>query len=154
MPEAAQDSPEAQQGFVDPYGAYNFRLEIQGIESARFTHCSGLGAKIHSIPYREGGISQVVHHLAGPVRYGDVQLRYGLTSSTELWDWFMEAVAGNVNRKNVSIVLLQSDGVQEAGRWNLENAWPCEWRGAVLDALGQEVAIESLTLVFESLQRG
>jgi phage tail-like protein len=153
MPDAASTPQETQEGFVDPYGAYNFKLEIQGIESARFTECSGLGAKIHSTEYREGGISQVVHHLPGPVRYGDVTLRFGLTSSTELWEWFMAAVAGNVTRKNVSIVVLQSDGVQEAVRWNLENAWPTEWRGAALDALGQEVAIESITLVFESLER-
>ena len=36
-------------------------------------------------------------------------------------------------------------------RWDLINAWPSEWRGAPLDALGREVAIESLTLVFETL---
>lgn len=153
MPEAAQTPPETQQGFVEPYGSYNFRLEIQGIESARFTECFGLGVKIQSIEYREGGIGQVVHHLPGPVRYGDVELHYGLTSSTQLWEWFMAAVAGNVARKNVSVVVLQSDGVQEAIRWNLENAWPCEWRGAALDALGQEVAIETLRLVYESLER-
>lgn len=153
MPEAAQTPPEAQQGFLEPYGAYNFRLEIQGIESARFTECLGLGIKIQSIQYREGGISQVVHHLPGPVRYGEVELRYGLTSSPQLWEWFTAACAGNVLRKNVSVVVLRPDGVQEAMRWNLESAWPCEWRGAALDALGQEVAIETLKLVYESLER-
>jgi hypothetical protein len=29
-----------------------------------------------------------------------------------------------------------------------------EWRGALLDALGREAAIESVTLVFETLERG
>jgi phage tail-like protein len=38
-------------------------------------------------------------------------------------------------------------------RWNLVNAWCTQWRGAMLDAQSQEVAIESLTLVCETLDR-
>jgi phage tail-like protein len=58
-----------------------------------------------------------------------------------------------VARKNVSILLLDSDGVAEVMRWDLVNAWIAEWRGSVLNAMQREVAIESLTLVFETLQR-
>ena len=46
-----------------------------------------------------------------------------------------------------------SDGTTEVMRWDLINAWPSAWRGAALDALSHEVAIESLTIVFESLNR-
>ena len=38
-------------------------------------------------------------------------------------------------------------------QWNLAQAWPCEWRGAELDALGREAAIESLTLAYDTLER-
>ncbi len=41
----------------------------------------------------------------------------------------------------------------EALRWNLIDAWPSEWQGASLDASGRELAIESMTLVFEGLER-
>lgn len=139
--------------FNDPYRAYNFKLEIQGITEGHFAACSGLGIKIQVIKYREGGTNQVVHCIPGPVEYGDITLRYGLTSSHEIWDWLMAAVAGKVERKNVSILMLDSDGVAEVMRWDLINAWPAEWRGAPLDALSREVAIESLTLVYETLQR-
>jgi phage tail-like protein len=80
-------------------------------------------------------------------------LRYGLSSSRELWEWFMTGVKGKVVRKNLSIVLMDSDGVTEVTRWNLVNAWPSEWRGAELQSIAHEAAIESLTLVFESLER-
>jgi phage tail-like protein len=113
-----------------------------------------MNIRVQALQYREGGASQVVHRLPGQVEYGDVSLRYGLTSSTELWGWFMRAVSGKVERKNASIVLLGSDGSTEVLRWNLVNAWPSEWRGAPLDALGREVALETLTLVFETLERG
>jgi phage tail-like protein len=139
--------------FVEPYRAYNFKLVIQGVTEGHFTECSGLGVKVHAIKYREGGTNQVVHSLPGPVEYADVTLRYGLTSSSELWNWFLTAVKGTVERKNVSILMLSSDGVTEIMRWDLLNAWPAEWRGAALNALGHEAAIESLTLVFETIER-
>ena len=61
---------------------------------------------------------------------------------------------GKVERRNISIVLVDSDGVTEAMRWNLINAWVSEWQGAVLNASAHEVAIESMTIVFETLERG
>jgi phage tail-like protein len=76
-----------------------------------------------------------------------------LTNSRELWDWLLTAVQGRVERKNPSILMLDSEGVSEIMRWDLINAWPSKWRGAPLDALNHEIAIESLTLVYESLER-
>lgn len=159
MPEPAEQPPQDQQEtgaapgtWVDPYPAYNFKLSI-GADQARFTQCSGIGVRVESVPYREGGGDGTVHQIPGRVEYAAVELRYGLTQSTELWEWFLTGVNGSVQRRNVSIAVLERDGVTEAVRWNLLNAWPSEWRGAPLDALGHEVAIESLTLVFEGLER-
>ena len=152
-PEAAEAG--AQPGVLtDPHRAYNFKLEIQGATEGHFTKVSGMGADVQVIAYREAGQSQVVRRLPGRVEYGEITLHYGLTQSTELWEWFTSAVRGSVERKHASIVLVDADGVTELLRWNLFNAWPSKWRGAPLDAMSQEVAIESLTLVFESLERG
>jgi phage tail-like protein len=159
MPEAAQkgprpSSPGASPGvFNDPYRAYNFKLIIQGVTEGHFTHCSNLSIKLNTIEYREGGSAQSVHKLPGRVEYQPVTLHYGLTASTELWTWLMDGVKGKVVRKNVSIAILDADGVNEVVRWDLLNAWPSHWRGALLDALGNEAAIEEITLVFESLDR-
>ncbi|MEM7113187.1 MAG: phage tail protein [Chloroflexota bacterium] len=138
---------------IDPYRAYNFKLDISGLTEGHFTECSGLGVKVTPIKYREGGNNQVVRHIPGPVEYASVTLSYGLTSSRELWDWMLTAVQGRVERKNVSILMLDSEGSNEVMRWNLNDAWPSEWRGAPLDAMSREIAIESLTLVFDTLER-
>ena len=58
-----------------------------------------------------------------------------------------------MQRRHVSVVMLDPDGAREAFRWNLINAWPCEWRGAPLDALGREAAIEEMHLAYDSLDR-
>ncbi|NIM94252.1 MAG: phage tail protein [Anaerolineales bacterium] len=138
---------------TDPYRAYNFKLIIEGKTEAHFTACKGLGVKVDAIKYRQGGERQVVRAIPGQVEYEPVTLYYGLTDSRELFEWLMTAVNGNVERQNVSILMLDSEGVSEVTRWNLENAWPAVWRGASLDAMSHEVAIESLTLVYEGLQR-
>lgn len=139
--------------YVDPYRAYNFKLDINGVTEGHFTACSGLDVKVQPIAYREAGNNQVVHYVPGRLEYGAVTLHYGLTSSAELWEWFMTVVRGRVERRNISVILLDSDGSTEVMRWNLQNAWPCEWRGAALDARGREVAIASLTIVFSELER-
>lgn len=148
------ETKEAKVGaYQEPYRGYNFKLDIGGKTQAHFTACSSLGIDVEAIKYREGGQSQVVHRLPGRVDYGEVTLRYGLTDSKELWRWFLGAVEGKVERRNVSIVLMDSTGGRPVVRWDLMDAWPSKWRGAPLDALGNEVAIEQLTLVFETLKR-
>ncbi|HEX8734287.1 MAG TPA: phage tail protein [Pyrinomonadaceae bacterium] len=152
-PEQTAPAATPANAYVDPYRAYNFKLEIMGITEAHFTEVSNMEVKVTPIAYREAGDSQVVHYVPGQTEYGAITLRYGLTSSRQLWDWFMTGVKGNVQRKNCSIIVLAADGKTEVLRWNLINAWAAQWRGAILNALDQEVAIESLTLVCETFER-
>jgi phage tail-like protein len=138
---------------VDPYRGYNFKLEIKGVSQGHFTECRGLGVKIDPIKYREAGNDPVVRHVPGPVDYTPLTLCYGLSDSTELWDWLMAGVGGKVERRDISVIMLDSSGAKEVIRWDLFSAWPSEWRGTVLNALSREIAIESLTLVYDSLSR-
>ena len=78
-----------------------------------FTEVSGLGVQIERIAYREAGNNADRAGHPGPGRpTRPVTLRFGLTSSAELWDWLMTAVEGRVSRRNVSIVMLDSSRVQ------------------------------------------
>lgn len=155
MPEATQPQPKAQPaaGFKDPYGAFNFKVVIPGVGEASFTRCTPLMAERKAIEYRQGGDHQVVHQLPGRIKYPSVTLSYGLTASKDLWRWVDLAMKGTPKRLHVSIVVLAQDGATEAVRFNLNNAWPTSWSGAPLDALGNETAIEQLTLVYETLER-
>lgn len=139
--------------YSDPFRSYNFKLEINGVVEAHFTECSGLKVKIDSISYREAGGSQTVRHIPGPVDYAPITLKYGVTMSKTLFDWIMKAAKGEVERKNVSISLLDSQDNSEVMRWNLHDAWPSEWKAADLGANNKGVAIEELTLVYDRLER-
>lgn len=152
---ATQASPSAaRDGWVDPYRAFNFKVEIQGVTQGHFAECSSVGMRINVISYREGGNNQITHRIPGSVDHAAVTLRCGFTRSTDLWDWMQKIARGEIERRNVSIVMLEPDGNTEALRWNLLNAWPSEWNGPLLNAAGNEVAIETITLEFESLERG
>jgi phage tail-like protein len=145
--------PTAPGTLADPYRAYNFKLLINNVTSGHFTEVGGLGVRVERISYREAGNNAVVRAIPGRVTYPPVTLRFGLTSSTELWDWLMTAVNGQVHRRNASIVLLDPAGSTEVLRWNLLSAWPQEWYGAPLDAMSRELAIETLVLAHEGLER-
>jgi len=150
MPEATAATPGT---WVDPYRAYNFKLLINNVTNGHFTEVTGLGVQVERISYREAGNNSIVRAIPGRVTYPPVCLRYGLTSTAELWDWLTTAVTGTVSRRNVSIVMLDAAGSTEVLRWNLLNAWPQEWLGAPLDAMSRELAIETLTLAHEGLGR-
>src|SRR5512142_2765647 len=113
-PPAPQEPAAATPGtVVDPYRAYNVKLEIQGIVEGHFTACSGLGVNVSVIKYREGGLRNAVRAIPGQVDYEPITLHYGLTSSRDLFDWLMTAVNGSVDRKNVSIIILDAAGAAE-----------------------------------------
>jgi phage tail-like protein len=159
MAQPAEKAPKTESGaapgsFTDPYRAYGFKLMVTGMVEAHFTQCSGLGVRVDSISYAEGGSSKV-YHVPGRTRNDPVTLYYGLTQSHEIWDWVNSISKGTVPvpRKNIQILLLDSDGVTEKVRWTLYNAWPRAWRGARLDALLSEVAIESVEFVYETVDR-
>jgi phage tail-like protein len=138
----------------DIYRNYNFVLKIQGQDTAYFTEVSGLSIDVETIEYREGGGAPAVRKLPGRVKYGDVTLKWGLTRNRELTDWLNNVAQGNVEPRDIHIVLRKPNGIDEATRWILHGAWPCSWRGAQLSAKDNDVAIESMVLTHEGLERG
>jgi phage tail-like protein len=150
----ATAQPAAQPGtWVDPYRAYTFNLLIKNVDAGRFTEVRGLGVQIDRISYQEAGLNSIERMVPGRVRYSPVELCYGLSDSTALWDWLEEVRNGRVRREEVSVAVLDSTGTAEVMRWNLARAWPCEWRGALLSTSSTELAIETLVLAHEGITR-
>lgn len=139
---------------VSPLRGYQFRLIVDPTNDAYFTSCSAPAARVVPLQFRAGGEAQIVHLFPGPIEYAEVICRYGMTTSPMLWNWFQQSLQGAPERRNVSLVMLGQGGTGERVRWNLNDCWPCEWRGAPLDAMGREFAVETLCLCYESLTRG
>ncbi len=136
---------------VDPYKNFRFLVQIEGIAQAGFAECSGFGSSVEVIEYREGG-DATARKLPGRVKVADITLRWGLTDSRELYDWYQSIVNGHVLRKNGSIVVLDDAGVERV-RWNFFNAWPSKWDGPDFEAEGNDVAVETLVITCEGFER-
>jgi phage tail-like protein len=136
---------------VDPYLSFHFLVEIEGLVIGGFNEVTGLTVEVEIEEYREGGLNAYVHKLAGPARYpSNLVLKHGLTDSDVLWNWHQDVVSGNIQRRNGSIILLDSAG-EEQWRWNFVDAYPVRWVGPDLRAGSAEVAIETLELVHRGL---
>ena len=70
----------------------------------------------------------------------------------ELYNWHRQAVEGNVERKNGSIIVLDRLG-NEVGRWNFFEAWPTKYDAPDFNAEGTDNAIETLELAHEGIER-
>ncbi|HZM90325.1 MAG TPA: phage tail protein [Blastocatellia bacterium] len=139
---------------VDPFNNFNFLVEIDGITRAAFQEASGFDSMIDVIEHREGGENTTVRKLPGMTKYSNITLKWGTAPDTDLYDWHRQWVTGDpaANRRNGSIVLLDRQG-QEQIRWNFFNAWPSKWTGPSFNAEGNDVAIETLELAHEGLER-
>ena len=136
----------------NPYSNFNFLVEIDGVASAGFAEADLPSGRIETIEYREGGDkTSGARKLPGRVSYEDVVLRRGLSGRTDLYDWWRAVRDGAPDRRNVAIVLLDEarDPVQ---RWLLRDAWPTRLAFSRLDGLGNETAIETLELTYESFE--
>lgn len=137
---------------VDPYKAYRFLVEIDGIQQAGFTECTGFGSKVEAVKYREGGDDAHQRNLIGQSSYGDITLKWGATNSKELHDWHVTAITGQLQRKNGSVILCDDTGTEQV-RWNFYKAWPKEWQSTAFNATGNNIAIETLIIACEYIER-
>jgi len=135
---------------IDPYLAFNFKVEIRGLVVAGFSEVSGLQAETETEDYREGGLNQYVHKLAKLTKYPNLVLKRGLTDSEVLWQWHQQVVAGTIQRQNGSVILLDATST-EKWRWNFSQAYPVKWMGPDFKADGNSVAIETLELVHNGI---
>jgi len=136
----------------DPYRGFNFLVEIDGITRAGFREASGLDASVDVTEYREGNEPRTPRKLPGLVKYSNITLRRGLTDDAELWSWHKSVTDGMAQRRNGSIVVLDDAGNEQV-RWNFRHAWPIKWTGPSFNASSNDVAIETLEIAHEGVER-
>lgn len=137
---------------IDPYRNFRFLIEIDGITQAGFNDCSGFGSSTDPIEYREGGEPSYTRKLPGQTKYNNVVLKWGITDSKELHNWYTQIVKGQIVRKNGSIVLMDTEGTEKI-RWNFFDAWPTKYTAPELSAKANDIAIDAMELAVERLER-
>ena len=136
----------------DPYGSFNFVVEIDGITITGFTEVSGLDAEVEVVEYREGADPSSSRKLPGLHKYSNITLKRGITGDLSLWNWMQSVLSGKPDRRNMSIILL-NDSREPVARWNVVRAWPTKYQAPALTAAASEVGVELLELTHEGLVR-
>jgi phage tail-like protein len=139
----------------DPYTNSRFLLEIDGIVQAGFSEVAIPDISTDPIEYREGNEETTVRKLPGLTKYGNLTLKWGITdSSMELFEWRKLVVQGNTadTRKNIAVILQDEEG-NPAARWEFREAWPSKYDAPDLSAKGGDVAIETMEIVHEGMDR-
>ena len=136
----------------DPTRNCRYKVEIDGMAQTSPCQVCGIEAAIESIEYREGADSLQVRQLGGLPKYGPLVLRYGLTQSKELYDWFKSGIDGKVDPRDITITAMDMQG-SDVARWKLFNAWPAKYHAPDFNGKGNDVALETFEIVYEGLER-
>jgi len=141
-----------------PFTAFNFAVEINvpGVSSkicsAAFSECDGLDMTMEVKTIREGGNSSTQYRLAGPVAYGQLNLKRGMTATFDLWDWFNATLNNARLRADAEVVIFAGDGRTERARFILKRCLPVKVKAPSLNAKDGMIAIEELQLAYESMR--
>lgn len=138
-----------------PLPKFHFQLEWGGTRVG-FTEVTGLDFETTPIEYREGS-SPLYNKLKQPgmTKFSDITLKRGTFEGDfeyfELWKKTLFFQEGKEKfRRDVNIKLLNEEH-KPIITWSLSKAWPSKIQSTDLKADGNEVAIETMTLVHEGL---
>jgi phage tail-like protein len=111
-------------------------------------------ATIEPIEYRDGNEPNPAtpRKLPGVVKYGNISLKWGITDAMDLYNWHRAVSEGTVERKTVSIIVVDEEG-NDKSRWEFSEAWPTKYDAPELVAKGNDVSIETLEIVHEGMKR-
>ena len=138
----------------DPSLAHRFMVSIDGVTAGVFTECDLPSFEITTDQeIQEGGRAGYTIQLPGPLKPGRVSLKRGLVLADKLLDWYFDIVQWQFHKgdlyKDVTVTLYK--GFTPALTIGFHNAYPVKWQGPSLRADTAAVAIESIDLIYESL---
>ena len=142
-----------------PFNAFKFAVEIEvkpvssEVCSAAFQECDGLEMSMEVKTIREGGNNGTQIRLTGPVSYGQLTLKRGMTANFDLWDWFgqmLQPDRAGLRADRAEVVMFAPDGAERV-RFQLARCVPVKLKAPALNAKDGVIAIEELQLAYESL---
>jgi phage tail-like protein len=139
----------------DPLVSFHFAVDIQGSVTGFFTECSGLGSETEIVEHKvvKDGV-EVVMKIPGRLKWENIVLKRGITSSMDIWTWRKQVETGDVAgaRKDGSIVMFDQT-LTEVARWNFVRGWPSKVTGPSVKSDSNEIGVEELTVTHEYIER-
>ena len=136
---------------VWPLPKFYFTVQL-GDDKVAFQEVSGLQVESKAIEYRHGNSKIFAPiKMPGMASVGNVTLKKGIfVKDAKLFGWFSEIKMNLIKRRTVVISLLDETGDAKI-TWTLNNAFPTKIQGTDLKSTGNEVAVETIELAYETL---
>src|SRR6476620_12669313 len=141
--------------FKYPVPKFHFEVSWGGTRMG-FTEVTGLDFETEVIEYREGNMPTYNKtKQPGLTKYTDITLKRGIIlDDFEYFNEWVKTAMFQENkaklRRTVTIKLLNEEH-KPIVIWTVAKAWPSKYQSTDLKADGNEIAIETLTLVHEGL---
>lgn len=144
---------DSQEKSRDPYMAFNYTVEIEGLTVGGFSEVIGLSSRIEVETYVEGGVNHRVHQFPKNMTYPNLVLVRGLAERDDLWKWYEDATRGKIKLLNGTIMVRDSKQSKLLA-WNFKKAYPVAWEGPQLNAGNDStVAFERLEFVHRGIYK-
>ena len=146
------DDGSSQSTTIWPLPAFHFQVSIGAALQGAFSEVTGLNSETEEIEYRHGNSNNYSPiKMPGIRKVGNVTLKRGIfKSDNSFWDWYGCIQQNTIKRQNVVITLLDEKGATTM-QWTLNNAWPTKISGPDMKSDGNEVAVHTIELAFETL---
>jgi phage tail-like protein len=147
------DDGSAQSPNIWPLPKFYFQVDGLGGSVGNYFHeVSGLDTETQVIEYRHGNSKEFSPiKMPGLKKVGNVTLKKGVfAKDNKFWTWYSAIKMNTLARQTVVIKLLDETGAPTM-TWTLSNAWPTKIQSTDLKADGNEVAVESIELAYETL---
>ncbi|MCW3848976.1 phage tail protein [Sphingomonas sp. LB-2] len=137
---------------VWPLPKFYFSVTFANGLTATFQEVTGLDNEGVTVDYRHGNSPSFYPiKMPGLGKVGNVTLRKGIfVQGSGLWDWLDQVKLGTIARQTVIVNLLDDTGAPKM-MWTLNNAFPIKVTGTDLESEGNEVAVESVDIAFETM---
>jgi phage tail-like protein len=137
---------------LDPIPSFRFTVVFDDLPPGGFTDCSGLQSETEVQEYAEGGLNEHTWRLPGRTRQSNVTFKRGIVNKV-LWDWHRAIAAGDFKARNCTILVHDPSGGADVIEFQLVEAFPAKWIGPELAAGQNNLALETLEVAHQGLQR-
>ena len=136
----------------DPFTAFRFTITFDDLPPGGFSDCTGLQMETEVHDFAEGGLNAHTWKFATRSKQTNLTLKRGIVNKV-LWDWYHDITIGKMKFRNATIAVLDSTGTSRVLEFQILQAFPVKWIGPELSAAQNNLAVETLELAHQGLER-
>lgn len=135
-----------------PMPKFNFRV-TWGHAKMSFSEVSGLDTETQITEYRQGSKDFHSIKMPGIGKVSTVTLKRGVfIGDQSFWKWYSEMKMNTINKGRETILIeLMNENGKATMSWTLNNAYPTKITSTDMKSDGNEVAIDTIEVAYETL---